>query len=456
MRINGPLKGGHLEQFTTVSLPNGTEARIVYDSTTNTAKYYNGSSWVELDGVGGGSGGSAVPDTTAKTADYTVTSGDCEAGNIIFTNEGATGAITFTLPTAVADYRVGFLNVEGYSMFIESGASDVISQPDWLDLLSLFSISRGTFASLITTDATNWYVEFNSGNFLDGNARGIFSAGEEGGDVNTIEYIQITTLSNTTDFGNLLGGARGYPASCSSLTRGVIGGGTDGSHLNVMDYIEIGTASNSADFGDLTVARFILAAASNKTYGLFMGGNTAAGRTDVVDYITFVTLTTVTDFGNLTAAMLANCGCASPTTAFCFCGSPSAGNALRIDYHAIASTGNFADFGDTIANSYDSGALSSKTRGIWGGSSSAPANTIEYITMSTLGNCTDFGDLNAGRRGLAATSSSIRGIFAGGAGPINDIEYIEIATTGNTSAFGDLSAARDKLKGLSNGHGGLL
>ena len=75
-----------------------------------------------------------------------------------------------------------------------------------------------------------------------------------------IDYIQISTPGNGTDFGDLTV-AREFLGACNNATRGVWGGGSTGdgsSNENVIDYVTISTTSNASDFGDLTGPRFFV------------------------------------------------------------------------------------------------------------------------------------------------------------------------------------------------------
>ena len=82
---------------------------------------------------------------------------------------------------------------------------------------------------------------------------------------------------------------------------------------------------------------------------------------------------------------------------------------------------------------------------------------IDYITIASTGNATDFGDLTAGRSGVGAVSSTTRGVWGGGyiSSGSNTIDYVTIASTGNASDFGDRTNSAYQLTGCSNGHGGL-
>ena len=74
-----------------------------------------------------------------------------------------------------------------------------------------------------------------------------------GGDslpTNIIQYVTITTLGNTVDFGDRLV-AKGQTAHMSSTIRGVFGGAGE-KDTNVVDYVNIMTTGDAIDFGDLS------------------------------------------------------------------------------------------------------------------------------------------------------------------------------------------------------------
>jgi hypothetical protein len=70
-------------------------------------------------------------------------------------------------------------------------------------------------------------------------------------------------------FGDLTTGRSGANA-CSSGTRSVWSGGNDGTNprINTMDYVEIATTGNATDFGDLTYKPQSPAALSDSHGGL--------------------------------------------------------------------------------------------------------------------------------------------------------------------------------------------
>ena len=93
---------------------------------------------------------------------------------------------------------------------------------------------------------------------------------------------------------------------------------------------------------------------------------------------------------------------------------------------------------DTFSPNLDGGA-----RGAWGvGRTPSYNDTIDFITISTAGNATDFGNLIAAKAVEGALSSSTRGVWGGGYNPVmNTIEFITFSSTGNASDFGDITGA---------------
>ena len=82
--------------------------------------------------------------------------------------------------------------------------------------------------------------------------RGIWGGGQTPTLKNELQYVTISTLGNTIDFGDLTD-ARAGGGACASPTRGIWAGGYDPSKSNIIDYVQIPTTGNAVDFGDLTV-----------------------------------------------------------------------------------------------------------------------------------------------------------------------------------------------------------
>ena len=302
-------------------------------------------------------------------------------------------------------------------------------------------------------------VQRQSVTYMPGSGRGLFMGGATPSASDVMSIINIPTLGNSVDFGNLTEGKYGG-GGCSSLTRGLYGGDVD--MIVNIDAIELASFGNASDFGDLTLARQGCSGLSSSTRGVFGGGEVPGGsRSNVIDYVTIASVGNATDFGDLTVAR-AYLGAASSPVRGVFGGGdvhPAAKN--EIDYITIASTGNAIDFGDLTVARNGIGATSSSTRAVFGGGNilSSPnfVNTIDYITIGSTGNALDFGDLTVARANLGSAGNSIRATFAGGSTPSkqNVIDYITIASTGNAADFGDLVIAANYFPGVSDSHGGL-
>ena len=224
-----------------------------------------------------------------------------------------------------------------------------------------------------------------------------------------MDYITIGSTGNATDFGDM--SEAGEWHGCSNGTRGVIAqeGG------NEIEYITIASAGDATDFGDLTVARGNGVAISNgdDDRGVFAGGRGASASEDVIDYVTMSTTGNATDFGDLTEERDNLASCASETRG-CFMGgydhpATGTGNTNTIDYITIGSTGNASDFGDLLLKCRQFGGTSNLTRGVACGgvhdtSPQSESNVIQYITIGSTGNATDFGDLTHSNRGTGALS----------------------------------------------------
>jgi len=397
-----------------------------------------------------------VTDVNHKTADYTLLSTEV-TGNKVFTNQGATGKVTFTLPTAVKDQRITFICLEDEQMQIDAGSGDKILLQNDVELESIINTNTGKILVLWCVDDEKW-VGLNADSWTNAAGRAVWAGGQKTGPAysNTIDYVEIPTLGNATDFGDLTV-ARAGEYGCSSSTRGLFGGGSTGTTSNVIDYITIAITGNATDFGDLTVARSGLGACSSSTRGVFGGGFTSS-VVNTIDYVTIGTPGNATDFGDLTQSRQQISSCSSPTRGIFAGGDPNSATRYNtIDYITIATPGNATDFGDLSVARTHMGALASSTRGVFAGGVDTPGNIIDYVTIASTGNATDFGDLSTRRRGARGCNNPTRGLFGGGYYSvfIDVIDYITINTTGNATDFGDLSEERQSSGSVSNAHGGL-
>ena len=292
-----------------------------------------------------------------------------------------------------------------------------------------------------------------------GGTRGLMGGGSAPGVTNAIDFINVDTTGNSSDFGDLSYARRGV-AALASRTRGVFAGGRS-SDNNGIDFVTIASTGDAADFGDLTITSHHGTGISDGTRGIITAMENSSwtnNNSNRIDFITIASTGNAVDFGDLYVGTRETGGCESKTRGIVFGGSPSGLNVIQ--YFTISTQGNSADFGDVSAVcSRGSAADGNSVRGLLplGGTPSL-FNTVEFITIATLGNSKDFGDLTEARGGAAGCSSPTRHTVAGGFAPglVDTIDYAQIMTTGNYISFGELSGAdRQQFQGCSNGHGGL-
>ena len=186
--------------------------------------------------------------------------------------------------------------------------------------------------------------------------------------INTIDYITMASEGNATDFGDASDAVRN--ASCgSSPTRGVMQGPQRGSpsssNSNTIEYITISTLGNTSDFGDTTTADASASGIiSNAVRAVRFTSSYNPNTDDVIDYLTIATLGDSIDFGDLNhISMNGAGGCASPTRAIAG-GGFDGGIAEEVDYVQIMSTGNAKDFGNLAEARSQPGACSNGHGGL--------------------------------------------------------------------------------------------
>ena len=268
----------------------------------------------------------------------------------------------------------------------------------------------------------------------------------------------ITTVSST--------GAMRIPSGPTEQRggrgRGVFAGGVDPNYNATMDYIEIATTGNASDWGDLTVAAQPRDTGStSSTRGVFPLGNSDT-EINTINYVTISSGGGAQDFGDMTAPLSYFGGASNNTRGFIFGGYDAPSAAINdIQYFTIATLGDAKDFGDMLAAKFSAGACSSSTRGVYQCGGPANNNVMQYITMASTGNATDFGDATGAYAEVGGTSNNTRGVFGGpnvpGTSPyrFNIIDYITIASAGNAADFGDLTVARTGAAAMGDAHGGI-
>jgi len=255
--------------------------------------------------------------------------------------------------------------------------------------------------------------------------RGVMAGGFPA--INIIEYITIASEGNAIDFGDLSSPSHGRDSGgcASSSTRALFAGVIDRSPSisgsNIIDYIEIQTLGNALDFGDLAPDNGAVSdGCSSSTRGFFAGGGYPTPH-KTIKVVTMSSKGDAIKFGDLTT-FRAYAGSVSSSTRGIFSGggNTSGGPAYvsfnnSIEYITLSSEGNGINFGDLTQGRHSPAGTCTQTRGVFGGGYllAAPTtalNTMDYITISSFGNAIDFGDLSIASRFGSGTSDSHGGL----------------------------------------------
>ena len=311
--------------------------------------------------------------------------------------------------------------------------------------------------------------------YRGGRGRAVFGGGYTPSATNTLNFIEIATTGNASDFGDLSVVRKG-PGGCASSTRGLIFGGYT---VSSIDYVTMSSQGGVSDFGNLQkTSNYSGNALSNNIRGIYGSSEGTAVNPDRIEYVTIASTGDASEFGrNIFGAPHSVTGTEGSERGYASAASPTRGlfagghrhmNAVTniISYITIATLGNNVNFGDlTVARNGPSG-CSNSTRAIWSGGATSPTSTnvqdtIDYTTIATLGDATDFGNLTAATSFATGAASSTRGVIAGGhvapagSSTVNTIEYVTISSLGNATNFGDLTETIKMMAGCSDVHGGL-
>jgi len=111
--------------------------------------------------------------------------------------------------------------------------------------------------------------------------------------------------------------------------------------VNTIQYITISTLGNSSDFGDMTINRRFPSAGGNAVRGINAQGNNPS-VTNIIDFVTIASLGDAQDFGDVSADAGSSGGAASSPTRFVM----FEGDGTTAQYVQIMTKGNTIDFGD--------------------------------------------------------------------------------------------------------------
>ena len=172
-----------------------------------------------------------------------------------------------------------------------------------------------------------------------------FRVSGTGAGATLIETFNIASLGNSHDTGFDLSTSRGAFGCSASRTRAIIcGGNAPGiTGSNNIQYFEMTSLSNTIDFGDLTYDAAEAGAHSNNVRLVVTGA--ASHASNVINFLTVASTGSAQDFGDQANKLSSTSGCGSPTRAI-FAGGSTPSTTNIIEFITVASTGNSIDFGD--------------------------------------------------------------------------------------------------------------
>ena len=330
------------------SLETATSGSIRFNTDSSKLEIYNGEQWFEIDAT------SPEEQTGGARAIFAggETPGEAKTNTVDFVNVDTTGdAVTFG---QISESRYAGVGVADRTRFILMGGNHSPSSPGYSN-----TIDGHEFAS---TGNFNDFANLGNRTTLAGGCgdrtRGLIMGGygaNVSGYTNAIEYVTIQHLGTGQDFGDLTEAGYNQTCSMSSPTRGFVGSGIylnpSAAQQDSIEFVTISTLGNSADFGDVAQPAWGRTSASNAVRGIYSCGYyNPSSYFNTMDFITLSTLGNSIDFGDNTLARR-NVFSATSRTRMVTAGGQTSSPTWRneIDYVQIMSTGNALDFGDLTA-----------------------------------------------------------------------------------------------------------
>ena len=244
-----------------------------------------------------------------------------------------------------------------------------------------------------------------SGGIGDGagnETRGIFSG--HGPNYRAMQYITIASEGRSVSFGDATTNTSPNSSTrvCEANSTRMLNMG-DFLWTNVLDYVQIHTIGNATDFGDLSQKRAQGAGFSSPIRAMYCGGyrQTSPGgnhHVSDIDVVKFASLGNATHFGDLIKERKTGGGGTSNSVRGVVGGGtlPATDDGVSfIEFITLASEGNGTEFGNLTADTAYAGAVGSQTRAVFsgGGRNDVASNIIDFIEIATGGNAQDFGDI---------------------------------------------------------------
>ena len=181
---------------------------------------------------------------------------------------------------------------------LNAGGPESVSPLNTIDYITIASTGNAVDFGDLTQ--ARWFA----GGGRSNSTRAIFCAGwlSPATGYNIIDFVTIATLGNAQDFGDTTLSQYGSgQGNSSSPTRSIWAGGsstggTPGAN-NVIQYVQINTLGNAAEFGDLSRECRGTGSTGNSIRGIFAGG--APGYSNIIDYVIISQFGNAVDFGDL-------------------------------------------------------------------------------------------------------------------------------------------------------------
>ena len=337
---------------------------IRYNTDTKNLEYYRGHTlgWSQFELIDPDLGGGTGSNTGLGTRGMI---GGCQ----IPSNNPATELRFITISTFGADQDFGDLSASRqFSIGLASRTRGISlgGRSSNSPFPSLNVIEFVTFASL--GDATDFGDSqvAQRGAGASSQTRGVYTLGNIS-PYNIINYVTIASTGDSNDFGDLSNTHRNIDGcGCSSSTRGIFAGSyTPSTPLGRDDinFVTISTLGNTTDFGQMSYTVAQRASSSNSTRGIFAGAY-VTNNSNIIEYITIATTGNTTDFGDLTDSRRRAMSVSSPTRAVILGGGTpgNVGDRTTMESIEFATTGNGVEFG-TLSVNYEAGSNFSNGHG---------------------------------------------------------------------------------------------
>ena len=240
---------------------------------------------------------------SASSGDYVYTIG----GMVTFNGSSTASNVIDRFATATTGNAtdVGDVNVtrayDGVAEATISGGRVVYTHGAASGVIEYFAFSASTNAS----DFGDLDANVGQCGSAANDTRMLVGGGQVSSTVNNIQYITMGTLSNALDFGDLVHGAtyRNFGVGTGGQDKAIFGDGTAGGYGSAnMQYVDITTTGNASDFGDLHTGAAINTGLCNATKAHVIGGYNGASINNIQQF-TMATIANATDYGDLISAM---------------------------------------------------------------------------------------------------------------------------------------------------------